>query len=60
MFEKEITLLESPEFEDRVDEWDAMYEFLSEPGLRIVSLNNDSVIENVLIHVRGNDVWWRF
>ena len=55
LFEQELILLEERSY----DEWERLYDELSKPGIRLVSMDDNSVIDELLIHVQGDDVWWR-
>jgi hypothetical protein len=59
LFEGELALLRANTDDKSWDEWEAMYDELSDPGLRLQSRDGGYVADGLIIHVSGAEAWWR-
>ena len=57
LFEREIQLLDT--LDSNMQEWNENWEKIIEPGLCLVSDQDKQEITEFLIHIDGNEVWWR-
>ena len=55
MFDRERELLDA----DRMDEWQEAYDKLAD-GLRLEPTDGDEPITEVLLHIDGQQAWWRY
>jgi hypothetical protein len=55
MFDHERELLDA----DRMDEWQEAYDELAE-GLRLEPLDGREPITEFLLHIDGQQAWWRY
>ena len=55
MFDRERELLDA----DRMDEWQEAYDELAE-GLRLEPLDGREPITEFLLHIDGQQAWWRY
>jgi hypothetical protein len=56
LFEEELKLLDA----DRMDEWETAYERITSLGLQLIDMKDKKSIDEFLLHVRGNEAWFRF
>lgn len=56
LFETELAALESSK---GPGDWDAVYDIISNPGLRLEPYGPGKSINNPLIHIQGDKAWWR-
>lgn len=56
LFDEELHLLEA----DEMDAWDKVYEAILSLGLRLQSLDDNTAIEEFLLHIDGNQAWFRY
>lgn len=40
-------------------DWEAVHDELHAPGLRLQSADRSYVAEEILIHIKGSEAWWR-
>lgn len=61
LFERELLLLQSNTDDDpsQWDEWEAVHAELHEPGIRLQSPDKSYATDEVLIHIDGEEAWWR-
>lgn len=59
LFERELAVLRANTNDERWDEWEAMYDELADPGLRLQSPDGLYVADGLIIHVSGAEAWWR-
>ncbi len=55
LFEASTKLLD----EDRVEEWDRLWQSIVKPGLTLEDRDSPEVITSLLIHIEGREVRWR-
>ncbi|MBW3625647.1 MAG: hypothetical protein KY468_19820 [Armatimonadetes bacterium] len=56
LFEGELALLE----EDRLKEWEAAYQKIDDLGLILRSTENGDTIDDFLLHIDGDEAWFRY
>jgi len=56
LFEEELTLLDA----DMMDEWQIAYDRISDLGLQLMDTKDEKDIGEFLLHIRGNEAWFRF
>ena len=56
LFDKELSLVESGELDDK---WEEIWSEINTPELHLVSVSGEKEITNFLIHINGNETWWR-
>ena len=61
MFARELALLKANEADDAAqwDTWEALYDALAAPGLRLRTADGGFEDGELLIHIDGTDAWWR-
>jgi len=61
LFEHELRLLQANTSDDpeQWEDWEAVHEELHEPGLHLEAADKSVVADDILIHIDGNEVWWR-
>ena len=61
LFERELKLLQANTEDDSAqwDDWEAVHEELHEPGLRLEAKGKGYDANEILIHINGNEAWWR-
>jgi hypothetical protein len=55
LFDEELTLLDA----DRMDEWQIAYDRISALGLQLMDTKDETDIGEFLLHIRGNEAWFR-
>lgn len=58
LFERELRLLDTLDT-DTTDEYEALWEVIEGPGLRLESIDTGESIHGMLIHIDGDTAWWR-
>lgn len=56
LFERELELLNA----DLMEEWEASYDKIDEPGLSLTSTSGSEDITNVLLHFGRDSAWFRY
>ena len=56
LFDRERALLDA----DRMDEWEAAWEEIAAPGLRLVPVAGGEEITDFVLHIDGSTAWWRY
>ena len=61
LFERELLLLQGNTDDDagQWDEWEAVNAELHEPGMRLQSPDKSYAADEILIHIDGEEAWWR-
>ena len=61
LFEYELRLLRANTSDDSAqwDDWEAVHAELHEPGLRLQAPDKSYVADEILIHIDGEEAWWR-
>jgi hypothetical protein len=61
LFERELHLLQANNDDnaEQWDEWEAVHAELHEPGIRLQSADKTYAAEELLIHIDGEEAWWR-
>ncbi|MEE9912108.1 MAG: hypothetical protein K4571_10330 [Deltaproteobacteria bacterium] len=57
LFEEELELIELNDLNS--DKWDNIWSEIKKPGLHLVALEQNKVINTFLIHINGKEAWWR-
>jgi hypothetical protein len=62
LFEHELRVLRANTTDDpeQWDEWEAAHAELHDPGLRLEAEDKSFVADEILIHIDGEEAWWRF
>jgi hypothetical protein len=56
LFEQELALLNS----GKMDEWEMAWGAITAHGLRLVSRSPGADIDDFLLHIDGEQAWWRY
>jgi len=61
LFAHELALLRANESDDSAqwDDWEAVYDKLVEPGLKLRTADGGYEEGDLLIHIEGTEAWWR-
>jgi hypothetical protein len=61
LFERELQLLRANENDDSAvwDDWEEVHAELHDPGLRLRAPDSSYEAEEILIHIKGSEAWWR-
>ena len=61
LFAQELALLKANESDDAAqwDDWEAIYETIVEPGVRLRAADGAYLEGDLLIHIDGGEAWWR-
>jgi hypothetical protein len=61
LFERELALLKANTSDDSAqwDDWEDVHAELHEPGLRLEARDKAYSADEILIHINGNEAWWR-
>lgn len=61
LFEHELRLLQAntEDDDDQWDEWEAAHAELHGPGLRVQATDQAYAADEILIHIKGSEAWWR-
>jgi hypothetical protein len=61
LFERELLLLQGNTDDDagQWDEWEAVNAELHEPGMRLQTPDKSYAVDEILIHIDGEEAWWR-
>lgn len=61
LFEDELRLLQANTEDDDAqwDDWEAAHAALHEPGLRVEATDGTYAADEILIHIKGTEAWWR-
>ena len=61
LFERELQLLRANENDDSAtwDDWEAVHAELHDPGLRLSAPDSSYIADEILIHINGDEAWWR-
>ena len=61
LFERELQLLRANSTDDSAtwDDWEDVHAELHDPGLRLCSPDSSYIAEDILIHIKGAEAWWR-
>jgi hypothetical protein len=57
LFNQELKLLENDELTD--GKWDAVWTEITRPGLKLIPISGGKDIEKFLLHIDGEETWWR-
>jgi len=55
LFEEELTLLDA----DRMNAWQIAYDRINALGLQLIDAKDEKDIGEFLLHIRGNEAWFR-
>ena len=55
LFDEELKLLDA----DQMDEWETVYARINSLGLKLIDTKDKKTIDEFLLHVRGNEAWFR-
>lgn len=56
LFDEELSLLET----DRMDAWEFAYNRIKALGLRLIDAKDEMDIGEFLLHIRGDEAWFRY
>ena len=56
LFETELTVLES----DDIEKWEESYKPIEKLNLSLLDTDKNEIIENFLLHIQGDEAWFRF
>ena len=56
LFDRELALLNA----DRMDEWETAWEAVAALGLRMEPVTGGADIDEFLLHIEGQQAWWRY
>lgn len=61
LFERELALIRANTHDDAAqwDQWEVVNGELHEPGLQLRALDGSYAAEEILIHIDGDEAWWR-
>lgn len=61
LFERELVMLRANTSDDSAlwDDWEAVHAELHEPGLRLQAPDHSYEADEILIHIDGEEAWWR-
>ena len=61
LFEQELRMLQDNTDDDDAqwDDWEAVHAELHEPGLRLRAADQSFADDEILIHIKGSEAWWR-
>ncbi|CAB4864670.1 unannotated protein [freshwater metagenome] len=59
LFERELELVEGPEFDGKIDDWEDAYREIWRQGVRLHRPEGTAVPE-FLLHIRGDEAWFRW
>ena len=54
-FDDELKLLEA----DAMDAWERAYKRVNSLGLRLIDVENEKDVGEFILHIRGNEAWFR-
>jgi len=57
LFDEELRIVESDDLDN--DKWENIWSKIIEPGLRLVSLDQNKEMNDFLIHIDGEETRWR-
>ena len=55
-FEEELRLLDA----DKMEEWQGAYDRILALGLKLIDTKDHKDVGEFLLHIRGNEAWFRF
>jgi hypothetical protein len=56
LFSEELRLLQA----DEMDAWEEVWAEIEEPGLKLLPTDGGAAISELLIHLDGEEAWWRY
>lgn len=61
LFDQELQLLRANTGDDSAqwDDWEAVHAELHEPGMRLQARDESYEADEILIHIDGQEAWWR-
>ncbi|HYW71121.1 MAG TPA: hypothetical protein VE961_08810 [Pyrinomonadaceae bacterium] len=45
---------------DQIEQWEVAYERITSAGLRLFDTEQDNFIDEFLLHIDGDEAWFRF
>ena len=55
LFDEELNLLDA----DLMDAWQSAYDRINALGLQLIDTKDEKDIDEFLLHIRGNEAWFR-
>ena len=56
LFDEEIELLEK----DDIENWEIAYDRINDLSLELINLEDENIIGEFLIHIEGDEAWFRY
>lgn len=58
LFDEELEFMKSEPFD--IEEWDAAYRKIIDLNLRLIDLTDETSITEFLLHIKGDEAWFRY
>jgi hypothetical protein len=61
LFDEELRLLDTGLVDsDQVEQWEIAYNRITSIGLRLFDIEQENYIDEFLLHIRGDEAWFRY